>query len=42
MCDAFEALFAAYYYESYNLETLLKLLIEKTNVFILDRLKDDI
>lgn len=36
MCDAFEALFAAFFYESFSLDPLLKLLIENTNVFMFD------
>lgn len=40
MCDAFEALFAALFYESFSLDPLLRLLIENTNVFMIDQIKD--
>lgn len=33
MCDSFEALFAAFYYETYSLEPILKFIIEKTHIF---------
>lgn len=33
MCDSFEALFAAFYYETYSLEHILKFIIEKTHIF---------